>query len=138
MSWRKWGKSKFGNRTTHHAGYSFASKLESELFSLLKLMEKNGEITEITLQPHVELTRAAVLYIADFSAVNKKTNGVEYFEAKGFETDMWRLKRRLWKHYGAGPLHVFKASKRGPVFFETIGVKHEDDNEHDSRKSNVD
>jgi hypothetical protein len=102
------------------AGYSFASKLERELFLLLKLMEKAGELKEIQVQCHVYLTRARIAYIADFKAHDVELGQDVYFEAKGFETPIWRIKRKLWTVYGPGVLRVYKAARQGVVMTEEI------------------
>src|SRR5579871_2080627 len=103
-----------------HAGYSFASKLEADLFDYLKLMEYAGEISDIATQTHIKLTRAGIVYVADFSALNLKTKEAEYFEAKGFETDVWKIKKSLWKYYGPGKLHIFYRQGKGLSNAETI------------------
>lgn len=96
---------KFKNQITN----GFASKLEAALYQHLFLLEKAGEIFEIQTQDHVYLTDARILYIPDFKFKNK--DGIEeWAEAKGYETDVWRIKRRLWSYYGPGRLTVFKGS----------------------------
>ena len=92
------------------AGYSFASKAEARLFDYLKLREKAGEISDLKTQPQVYLTKARILFKPDFSFTeNGKT---VYAEMKGFETAIWRIKRRLWKAgYGPGRLQVFRPRK---------------------------
>jgi dsDNA-binding SOS-regulon protein len=102
-----------------HSGHSFASKLEAALFDELTLMEKGGLITEIKCQPHVFLTEARIEMIPDFLATDQ--NGViNYYEAKGYETDVWRIKRRLWKCYGPGTLHVYKGTAKKLRLYESI------------------
>jgi hypothetical protein len=93
-----------------HAGYSFASKLEAALFDILKSKEVAGEVSDIKVQPKVYLTDARILMIPDFSVIE---NGfVVYYEAKGVQTDVWRIKRRLWQFYGPAPLRVYMGSHR--------------------------
>lgn len=91
---------------------SFASKLESALYDLLCLMEKAGEITNIKCQDHVYLTDARIQMIPDFRAYDIKLNTVVYYEAKGFETAVWRIKRKLWAYYGPGPLRIYMGSHK--------------------------
>jgi hypothetical protein len=50
-------------------------------------------------------------------AVVTATGTTRYFEAKGHEGDRWRIVRKLWQHYGPGPLHVFKDA--GGILLET-------------------
>lgn len=101
-----------------HHGYSFASKMERDLFDYLKLLEKAKEISNIKLQVSVYLTEARILYKPDFSY--EKENETIYAEMKGFETAVWRIKRRLWKHYGPGILEVYKTNRSGVYLHETI------------------
>lgn len=108
-------KTKYKNTRVNHSGYSFASRSEGELFDLLKLMEKSGEIKNIQVQASVRLTKAAIVYIADFKYFNIKDGTDEWAEFKGLETDVWRIKRRLWKCYGPGRLLVYK--KNGQRIF---------------------
>lgn len=107
-------------RTTNHAGMSFASKLESALYDHLAWLEKAGAIGAIKLQPHVFLTESRIEMIPDFRAYDTLEGADVYFEAKGFETDVWRIKRRLWMNYGPGVLRVFKGSARSIKMVEEI------------------
>ena len=103
-----------------HAGYSFASQLEAAVFNLLTLREKSGEISDIQNQDHVYLTDARICYIPDFKFFCKATNEYMWAEAKGFETDVWKIKKRLWKHYGPGKLEIYKGSKKSIQLVEII------------------
>lgn len=99
---------------------SFASKFEAEVYDMLYLMEKGGLLKDLQCQRHVRLTDAEITYIPDFRAFNTETNNVEYFEAKGFETPVWRIKKKLWQYYGPGKLYIYKRSKLGPKLVETV------------------
>lgn len=112
--------SKYGAHRTVHSGYSFASKLEAAVFDYLKLLEHGGEIKDIHLQPNVMLTNANIRMIPDFKAFDIKLNQEVYFEAKGYETDVYRIKRRLWKFYGPAILRVYKGSAARLTLFEEI------------------
>lgn len=117
---RKSQKLKYGNKKTEHAGYSFGSKLEAAGFDLLKLKELAGEIKILNVQDRVSLTNANIIYIADFKCLDIATNKEYWVEIKGFETDVWRIKRRLWMHYGPGRLIVYKGNKHGLFIDEEI------------------
>jgi predicted nuclease of restriction endonuclease-like RecB superfamily len=101
-------RSKYKNKRTELAGYSFASKGESGLFLFLKAMEQGGEISELRTQETVYLSRARIIYKPDFSFL--KDGIKEYAEYKGFETPEWRIKRRLWMSYGPGTLYIYKGN----------------------------
>ena len=108
-----------------HAGYVFASKLEAALFDLLKLRERAGEISDIKCQDSVYLTKARILFKPDFSYLEGDAR--VYAEAKGFETVVYAIKRRLWAKYGPGPLHVYKGSYKQITLFESIFPEHQSD-----------
>ena len=95
-------------RSESRDGRSFHSGLERDTYEHLKLLERAGEIEDLKCQVHVLLTRAEIKSIIDFSWKNTKTGEIEYGEAKGFETEVWLLKKKLWKYYGPGKLTIFK------------------------------
>ena len=114
---------KYANKKTVHAGMSFASKGEADCYDYLVNLNKAGEIGEIACQVHVYLTDAAIDLIVDFAAEEFNTSQLVYHEYKGYETDVWRIKRRLWKYYGPGRLYVYKKNSRGIYLHETITPK---------------
>lgn len=125
---------KYGNKKTQIDGYYFASKLEADLYVHLKEREKLGEIRDIKCQVQVRLTDAKILYKPDFSAIEVDSGQVVYFEAKGFETDVWRIKRRLWEAgYGPGRLEVWKRRGRDGIKLAEVleafgeGINNEDE-----------
>lgn len=114
--------SKYGAKRVTQDGYKFGSKLECAVYNILLDMEKRLMISEIKLQPSVYMTHARIRYVPDFSFVNKKGE-TEFVEAKGNETDVWRIKRRLWMLYGAGTLYVYKGTHLRPTLHEIIHCK---------------
>lgn len=109
---------KYHNQKVSYDNFSFASKLEAALYQFLKLREKSGEISDIKCQETVYLTKARIIYKPDFSFVmnDKKV----FAESKGFETSDWRIKRRLWQHYGPGNLEIYKGSAARLTLHETL------------------
>ncbi len=99
---------KYKTKRTESHGRSFASRGESDCYQMLQLMEKAGEIEVLQCQDHVYLTDAKITYIVDFRILDKTLSRMVWVEYKGFETPEWRLKRRLWKFYGPGPLRIYK------------------------------
>lgn len=85
-------------------GFKFDSILESQVYAMLK---KNPNLKILELQPKVYLTEAKILCKPDFKVQNIIDGMVQFVEAKGHETAIWRLKRRLWVFYGTGPLSVY-------------------------------
>lgn len=108
--WRR-TKAKFGAVRTEVAGRSFASKGEAACYEYLNLLHKDGQIGTIMSQVHVRLSAAQIVYVADFSFWCNQAKCQVWAEYKGFETPEWRLKRRLWKFYGPGPLRIYKGSR---------------------------
>lgn len=111
---------KYRNIKTSAGGFSFDSKAEASLYAILRLREAAGEISDIAVKPNVHLTDAKILCIPDFSYIDATSGSTIYAEMKGFETPVWRIKRRLWKFYGPGPLEVYMGSYKNPTLRETI------------------
>lgn len=126
MSWgnRFDRKNKYGGsqRKKHeHKGLKFDSKLEAALFDLLSLRESAGEIHSLTHQPGtVFLSKARIQFRPDFRFVNCKTGKTEYAESKGFPNDRWPTKKKLWKHYGPGPLYIYRGTAARLRLDETV------------------
>lgn len=118
-------KKKYYNKKTDFDGHSFPSKGHAACYALLKLREKAGEIKILKCEDNIHLTEAKILYIADFKCLDIKTNKEFWVEFKGFETPVWRIKRRLWQFYGPGTLEIYRASRGSAVTVylqETIKV----------------
>ena len=109
---------KYKNKKTSRGGRSFASKGEAGLYDYLFIKEKAREIFNLKCQVQVYLTEANILYKPDFSY--ESDGQVIYCEYKGFETAIWRIKRRLWEHYGPGKLEVYKGLGLRMFLVETI------------------
>ncbi|MDF2510441.1 MAG: Phage protein [Herbinix sp.] len=102
---------KYKNVKVNIDGFKFDSKAESERYQELKLLNKAGLITNLTLQPKFELqskfrhnTKAisAICYIADFSYIDKECEKVIVEDVKGVETDVFKIKRKMFlKLYGS-------------------------------------
>lgn len=106
-----------------HKGMSFASKAEASLYDLLEARKLSGEVQNIQCQDHVYLTQARIQYRPDFKFAElfKGEWRHAWAEMKGYETDVWRIKRKLWlAGYGPGTLYVYKPSSRGPRLYETL------------------
>ena len=94
------GTTKYHNKHTQYAGHSYMSKLEADVAWQLDMRIKTGEVKSYQRQVRIPLEvkgKHICDYIIDF--VVKCTDGTtEYLEAKGFETEVWRLK---WKIFSA-------------------------------------
>lgn len=134
MTWgiRRNARRKYGNSKTEYAGHWFDSKLEQALFTLLSLEERAGRISSLSHQPGtVFLSAARIQYRPDFRFINLETGLVEYAESKGFPNDKWPLKKKLWKFYGPGILHIYQGTATNLRLVETIIPTKEKDDETD-------
>ena len=102
---------KYSAERTVYDGHKFDSKNEARYYGELKLLENARAIKIIELQPKVYLTRARLLYKPDFLIEEK--GQLVWVDYKGFETPVFRLKRKLWKFYGPGPLRIIKSKGGG-------------------------
>ena len=88
--------SKYGAIKTEVDGFVFASKREAHRYSELKLAERNGDISNLELQPKFPLIvngKKVATYIADFRY--KERGEVVIEDAKGFRTAIYRLKKKI-------------------------------------------
>lgn len=87
--------------------------------ALLHLRLKAGEISDIQVEDHVYLTRARILYVADFKCT--RADGTTFHvEAKGYQDQKWPIKKKLYAHYGPDPLEVWNGTAARPFLEETI------------------
>ncbi len=80
-------------------GVTYASKMECNYAAELELRRRAGEITEIRRQVRIPLDvngRHICNYVIDF-VVTLADGTIEYVEVKGFETDMWRFKWKIFE-----------------------------------------
>lgn len=98
-------KNKYNNKKTIVDGIAFDSKMEARYYQNLKLLQEAGEITAIELQPKFELlptftkngvTHRAITYTADFKVMHNDGR-VEIVDVKGHETQVFRIKRKLFE-----------------------------------------
>ncbi len=120
---------KYKNIKVSLDGYSFSSKLEASVFTMIKMREVNGELKLLQVQDHIYLTKARILYIPDFKCLDIKTNKEIWIEAKGMQAPTWPIKKKLWKFYGPGVLEVWRGSHLRPFLDETIVPESEDEEE---------
>lgn len=110
---------KFGNKRTD----GFDSMLEGAVYGMLHARERAGEIRNIQRQVGVELTRACIRCKLDFSFEDVATGETRYAEAKGAETDRWRIWLKLFREYGLAPLEIWKGSHTAPRLVEIVKPK---------------
>ena len=97
---------KYNAKKTTIDGITFSSKLESERYLQLKLLQQAGEIEGLSLQDEFQIARGwinpetgekikSAFYIADFCYFDNKTHRWVVEDTKGMETPEFRLKWKL-------------------------------------------
>lgn len=96
--------SKYRAKKTEIDGIKFDSKKEARRYTELKLLEHNGDIENLTLQPRFLLqegfrkngkTYRKIEYVADFMYQQEGKLIVE--DVKGIKTDVYKLKQKLFE-----------------------------------------
>lgn len=112
-------KNKFNAVRTNGMG----SKLEASVYQILVLRERLGQISDIKQQVLVDLS-CGIRWKVDFSFLDKARDEIMYAEAKGVETERYRLCLKLWRGgHGPGYLEVWKGSFQRPTLVEIIKPK---------------
>lgn len=84
---------KFKAKRTECDGINFSSKLEQRWYNIIKDLQQSGEVLFFLRQVPFHLP-GEVIYRADFMLFF--TDGhVEIWEAKGFDTPEWLIKKKL-------------------------------------------
>ena len=83
-------------------GKKFDSKKEAERYKVLKMLENANIISNLSRQVPFELIpkqkdERAVKYIADFMYVETATGKIIVEDVKGYRTDVYKIKRKLFK-----------------------------------------
>jgi hypothetical protein len=101
-------------------GYRFDSNLERNLYACLKSMVRAGTLRDVQPQVTVYLSDARIPYRVDFSVFDLELGETVWWEAKGFETSDWRIKKKLWSVYGPGRLRIVREVNTFNLKFEEI------------------
>lgn len=89
-------RSKYRAEPTVIDGIRFASKREAARYCELKLLEKCGEIKNLTLQPRFNFP-AKFSYVGDFGYIRDGQVIIE--DVKGFPTPVFRLKAKCMAYW---------------------------------------
>lgn len=116
-------------------GFKFDSKAEVQFYLWLKARVQAKEILDIRKQVKVELLpgdrKHRIDYYVDFAFTIASTNQQEYNEVKGFQAPAWKLKLKLWRHFGPGVLKIYQVGWGGkftlietvyPAALKTVGA----------------
>lgn len=105
-------REKYGNKKTNGR----ASRLENAVFEYLKRRETLGEISDIKEQQSIVLQGGKrvtrITWRVDFSYTVNATKALEYCEAKGLETDVYKLKLKMFRANPPASLEIFKGRYR--------------------------
>ena len=103
-------QNKYNNTKVEYKGIKFDSIKEMKHYQLLEYLQKIGEIKELKLQVPYELipkykinnkTVRKCVYVADFTYITTKDDKLHIVDTKGFKTDVYRLKKKLFEYkYG--------------------------------------
>jgi len=94
------GRHKYGAKAVVIDGKTFPSKAEGRRYEELKLMQREGIIRDLQLQPRYPIRISGVLvttYVADFRYFDVERGQEVVEDVKGFVTDVYKLKKKLVK-----------------------------------------
>ena len=114
MSFNPWPKNKFKSKPTEVNGHAFPSKLEAAVYNYLLKREYLKEIRDIKMQQTVVLQggprETRITWRVDFSFVRCIDGELVYVEAKGFPTDVYKLKLKLFMMNPPADLEIYGGS----------------------------
>lgn len=97
---------KYHNQKIMFDGHTFDSIKEKNYYIKLKALEKAGLIRTLELQKEYVLqdsfklngtTRRKITYKADFSYISVKDNKIHVVDVKGFKTEVYKIKKKLFE-----------------------------------------
>ena len=116
MANRYFTDNKYNNQTCRcSSGHGHDSRFEASYCEQLKMLQQTGEIREYKTEPRYDLTvngKHITTHYPDFLVTNNQGED-EIHEVKGAETDVWRIKKKLFEAlYPETPYHVIKDGRR--------------------------
>ena len=93
---------KYRNQPTIIDGVRFASKKEAERYKILSLLESQGRINNLRLQPRIPLMVNGVKighYVADFEYKMNDKIVVEDVKSSATKTPVYKLKKKILETY---------------------------------------
>lgn len=122
MSFKPFPKSKPKNKYGARAAEGYGSQFEKSVGEWLALRQQKGEISDLKRQQTVTLQdgppNQLIRWRVDFSYVE---NGIlTYAEAKGFESEDYKLKLKLWRGKRPAPLEIYKGRANNFEMVERI------------------
>lgn len=100
-------QSKYKNKKVIYDGIEFDSQKEGNYYLKFKAMQELGLIKDLELQKEYILqdkfvlngkTRRKITYKADFSYITTEDDKLHVVDVKGFKTDVYKLKKKLFEY----------------------------------------
>lgn len=93
------GQNKYNATPTHVDSIRFPSKREAEAYKRLRAAKNAGEFQILLRQVPLQLPGGTILRL-DFVTIGAEAlKHIRFIDAKGFETDSFRIKRREVEHH---------------------------------------
>ena len=98
-------QNKYKNKKVEYHGIKFDSNKEMAYYIKLEILEQKGKIKDLELQKIYELqpsfkingkTYKKITYKADFSYISVEDNKLHVIDVKGFKTDVYKLKKKMF------------------------------------------
>ena len=124
MTWNNYSKKRkysnqkaTSNNLTELAGRRFDSRLERDRAEQLVFLQRDGQISNLEFQKTIYLTRSRIGYRPDFVYDEDFRGGsrLVYEDSKGFETERWKIIKKLWPEYGPGLLRITMKGHGGKI-----------------------
>lgn len=99
--------SKYHNTKMQIDGITFASKAEARRYAALVVLQRAGHIDHLTIQPKFEVVPSfvhngknvrGIVYIADFSYIDRDTGRTVVEDVKGLATEAFKIKAKLFRY----------------------------------------
>lgn len=93
-------QNKYHNKKTEVNGVLFDSKKEANRYQELLFLYSQGKISHLELQPRFPFIineKKICTYVADFIYLDKDKNCYIVEDVKGFKTDVYKIKSKLFK-----------------------------------------
>lgn len=110
---------KYSAKRTEYDGVNYDSKMEAKWAQVLDMRMEAGEIVGWERQVTFSIGPARVRWTVDFM-VYTEYGRVEIHEVKGFETEPFRIKKKLWKEHGLCDLLIIKSNKGAMYTSEVV------------------
>lgn len=107
-------KTKYKNKITYVDNIRFHSKLEAGHYEQLKLLQKQGLIADLTLQPKYKIEvndKKICNVILDFSFYDNEKRQVRFVDSKGVYTNESKIKHKLVNAIYGIDIEVWKGAR---------------------------